>query len=151
MRVQPDTVVTIQVSINIDGAPSQPPRTLSLIYGRERLLFDLDRRLQGLAPEETATVDLKPFGEPQPDLIRQIPAAALRNPPDFVPGQSYECQTTDGDTAAFRFLGRDGDLLTCDFNHPNAGRTMTISARVVEVRSATPQELASAPRCSTSG
>ena len=143
MRVEPNRVVTICVATEYAGE-SQPPQTFTFVYGMERLLFDLDRQLYGLAQGEAASIELKPFGERRPELVRQLPAADLVDAPVLVAGSWYECRTAGGELVAFQFLERDGGLLTCDFNHPSAGRTLTVSARVLEVREPTPEELASA-------
>jgi len=150
MKVIPNAVVTIRIEFSMEGTEPQPPHTMTFIYGQERLLFDLDRQLEGLAPEEAATLNLQPFGEHRPDLIMDLLADRLFDPPQADPGQWCECRTREGEEIAFRLLGREGDLLRCDFNHPRAGRTMQVTASVLDVRAATPEELAAATqRCSS--
>ncbi len=148
MRIQQDSVVTIRATIDVDGAQGQPPRVMSFVYGSQRLLFDLDSRLEGLEPGQTAAVGIKPFGEHRPELVRQLAAADIIDAPEeFVPGQWYDCRTAQGEQLSFRLTAIDNGLLQCDFNHPSAGRTMTVSAQVLDVRPATLEELTSARSC----
>lgn len=151
MRIGPDTIATLRLEMTQDGIQTQPPRTMNFLYGLDRLLFDLDQRLHGLASGEAATIEFKPFGERRDDLVTPIPLSALAEPPEFALGEWYDCRTNTGEEISFRFLERHGDQLRCDFNHPNAGRTLVVSARVIEVRAATPEELSTASqRCSSS-
>lgn len=150
MRVAPHTRVTIRIETTVEGAAVQPPQTMSFIYGLERLLPGLDRRLAGLAPGELAILELQPFGERRDDLVTRIAAADVPEAAGLAPGQWHEVRSISGEELSFRLLRREGDELICDFNHPNAGRTLVVTAHVLEVHPATPEELlAASQRCAS--
>ena len=58
-----------------------------------------------------------------------------------MPGMMMAAQTDQG-PIPFTISEIDGDEITIDFNHQMAGKTLTFNVEVINVRNATPDEIA---------
>lgn len=65
-------------------------------------------------------------------------------PQDFVleVGMEYMASNPDGVQMPFTIINVDGDEVTIDFNHPLAGKNLNFDVELLDVRNATPEELA---------
>jgi FKBP-type peptidyl-prolyl cis-trans isomerase 2 len=148
VRASKDTVVTIEYAARlddgrlIDSTGSCGPVTY--LHGNEQIFPALEEAVEGLAAGEERTLRLPPsasYGERREDLVRRMPRAQL--PPDLplVAGERYSVRGTAGQQLVFQLLAIDEDEVVVDFNNRAAGLGLEIRARVVAVRSATPDEL----------
>lgn len=65
-------------------------------------------------------------------------------PEDFVleVGMEYMASNPDGVQMPFTIINVDGEEVTIDFNHPLAGKNLNFDIELLDVRDATPEELA---------
>ena len=144
-HVQPGSFLTLHYRLRgPDGAAivdtfSARPATLSL--GTGELAPAMESRLLGLAEgacESFALEAGEAFGERNPDLLRTVSRALLREQGD--PEASYAV----GDVVEFtapggqgRYAGvvraLDGESVLIDFNHPLAGRPVTFDVQLIGV------------------
>ncbi len=152
MRVQDGAFVEIEHVVRRASGEvveqSSAERPFRFVFGPGRLLPGLEAALRGLRPGEACTVTLvaaDAFGQPLPGLRRRVRRERFPARLDIRPGATVRLDTPNG---PLRFVVRAiaGDEVEVDFNHPLAGEPLTIEARIVAVRAATPDETAATKR-----
>jgi FKBP-type peptidyl-prolyl cis-trans isomerase SlyD len=118
---------------------------ISFLYGSNSgLLPKVERALEGHVPGDVIEVRIKAadgFGEHDPNLTY---TDDLHNvPPEMrYIGAEAEFQNDRGEERIFVVTRIEGDKLTLNGNHPFAGKTLIYSVKIIDVRDATPSELA---------
>ena len=147
MTVGPKCVAYITYSI-VDSAGNvveQHDMPIGFIAGGQSgLLEKIEQALLGQPSGTRLEVSLSPedaFGERDPDLtytdqIDNVPPEYRRL------GAEVVFSNEAGETRSFYVTHVDDTSVTVDGNHPMAGQTVTCVVNVVNVREATPQELA---------
>ncbi len=131
-----------------DGTPldwTEPGEPLTFLHGTGRVLPGFERALYGCEPGQLLEIEVPPeeaYGFHDPALIESVPRAQFGpgGPPDV--GEHFEAQA-GGRIRFAQVVGYEGDEVQLDLNHPLAGATLRIQAKVLHVRVATPAELAS--------
>lgn len=104
-------------------------------------------------PEVEAALDGKDLGdsvevvlEPERAFGRHDPSLTFTDDIENVPtelrrvGAQVQMQNDRGESRTFLVSNIDGDKLTVDGNHPFAGKTLTYSVTVADIRDATEEE-----------
>ena len=146
-RVEKDKIVTITYRIVDEGGQVVEHNDVPVSYlhgGRSDLLEKIEQGLDGARAGDSVNIEVAPaegFGEPDPDLTY---TDSIENvPPEYrMVGAQAEFQNDRGEQKTFLVTKIENDQLTLDGNHPLAGKTVTFHVKVVQVRDATPQELA---------
>ncbi len=118
---------------------------VSYLHGRDSGLFEaIEQALEGKGVGDEVTVELSPeqgFGPWDPDLTF---TDAIENvPPEYQHiGAEAEFHNEEGETMKMVVTHVDSGSVTLDGNHPFAGKTVTFMVSVVDIRDATPQEIA---------
>jgi len=119
---------------------------IQYVHGRDRQVVEkIENALLGKQQGDELSVSLSTeegFGEYQEELtftdeIDNVPAQFHQI------GAEIEFQNDQGETKIFRVAKIEDGKLTVDGNHPFAGKAITYNIKVVEVRDATAEELAS--------
>ena len=146
MNVQKDTIVTIRYRVSdaqgklIDEA-KEPTSYLHGGYGNT--LAKIEAALEGQQAGYQTTLQLQPadaFGERDESLLQTI--ARKDFPPGVKVGGQLMGRDADGAEQAFTVVKIKGDTVFLDGNHPWAGKTLRFSLKVIDVRAATPEEIA---------
>lgn len=146
MNIQKDTIVTIRYRVSdaqgklIDEA-KEPTSYLHGGYGNT--LAKIEAALEGQQAGYQTTLQLQPadaFGERDESLLQTI--ARKDFPPGVKVGGQLMGRDADGAEQAFTVVKIKGDTVFLDGNHPWAGKTLRFSLKVIEVRAATPEEIA---------
>ena len=146
MNIQKDTVVTIRYKVSdtqgklIDEA-KEPTSYLHGGYGNT--LAKIEAALEGQQAGYQTTLQLQPadaFGERDESLLQTI--ARKDFPPGVKVGGQLMGRDADGAEQAFTVVKIKGDTVFLDGNHPWAGKTLRFSLKVIDVRAATPEEIA---------
>ena len=123
------------------NAPLAAPAELSYVHGGYGQLFDkLEQALEGKQPGESLQVQLEPeeaFGEYDTDLLRVEPASR------YGEGLAIGMEVEEDDRL-YRVTDVAGGSVVLDANHPLAGIALRFSVAVLDVRSATEEELSRA-------
>jgi FKBP-type peptidyl-prolyl cis-trans isomerase SlyD len=149
MNIGKDTVVTLHYKLsdaqdNLIEQSEQPMVYLHGGYGNT--LPKIEEALAGKAVGYQVTIQVEPedaFGEYDTDLVKIEPREALPDPLEI--GMQFEGAPEVGEASEARVFTvtdiADGKVVL-DGNHPLAGMALRFSLNVVEVREASPEEIA---------
>ena len=158
MRVELDKVVTVQYTLSVKDGETPPELhrtfTTSFLYGRERVLPVLEKALYGREEAESFEVEIPPqqaYGEYDPSLVSEISKEDLSYPSRLKEGEVYLEYRPDGSPLRFIVKEIKEDSVVADFNHPAAGKTLLLSAKVDEVREATAADILALMNRNTGG
>ena len=123
---------------------SGPGGPLEYLHGYGAIVPGLERALEGVESGHKATVRVAPedaYGPYDPGAVFEVPREAFPEGVDLRPGLEVESDTPDGPlTFVVSKLTPGGAIL--DANHPLAGKTLQFDVEIVDVRDATPEEIA---------
>ncbi len=146
MNIPEDTAVTIRLKVaDAQGQTlengKEPVAYLHGGYGN--LLPKLEEALEGQAAGFQLQMELPPadaFGERDESLVQTIPKTQF--PPGVKVGGQLEGRGDDGRTHVFTVVKIKGPQVILDGNHPLAGKHLKVSLEVMDVRSASAEEIA---------
>lgn len=146
MNISKDTAVTLRLKVTdaqgqVIENGKDPIAYLHGGYGN--LLDKLEQALEGQSAGFKIDLKLAPadaFGERDETLIQTIAKSDF--PPGVKVGGQLEGQGEDGSRQIFTVVKIKGQQVILDGNHPLAGRTLQISAQVLDVRAASAEEIA---------
>lgn len=139
-------VVGIAYSIVSETGEILEQSDISLYYahgGVNKMFPDVEAALEGQSVGDTIEVVLPPektFGKYDPELtfVDNIDNV----PPEFRQvGAEVQMQNDQGETRTFFVSKIEDGKLTVDGNHPFAGKTLTYSVTVHDIRDATDEEM----------
>lgn len=120
------------------GVALQPESDLTYLHGGYGGLFEaLEQALEGKAPGESVRLQLEPeqaFGEYDAGLLRVEPAARY--------GQGLQVgMEIEEDSRFYTVTDVAEGSVVLDGNHPLAGMALRFFCQVLDVRTATPEEI----------
>lgn len=132
-----------------DGAGDELERSdlpVGYVHGiGGKLLPKLEEAFEGAAAGDAVEVMLKPadgFGEHDPNLTYTDDLENVPEPFRYV-GAQAEFRNDHGEVKTFTVTRIENGRLTLDGNHPFAGKALYYRAKIVEIRDAQPEEIAS--------
>jgi FKBP-type peptidyl-prolyl cis-trans isomerase SlyD len=148
--VQQDAVVSIDYTLKdslgniIDSSEGAAP--LEYLHGHNNLIPGLESELVGMSVGDEKKVVVAPedaYGLRQEDATQLIPADAF--PPDMEvePGIALEMRdTTTNQVFEVYVTEVRPEGVVVDFNHPLAGESLHFDVKIVDIRPASPDEIA---------
>jgi FKBP-type peptidyl-prolyl cis-trans isomerase SlyD len=143
------SVVSIHYILKDDAGQvmdsSEDGEPLAYLHGENNLIPGLENELQGKAAGAKFQATIAPkdaYGEVNEDFIQTINRQMFQGVDSIEPGMTFVAQGEGGQQRQVRVVEVEGDDVTIDANHPMAGKTLHFDVEVVEVREATPQEVA---------
>jgi FKBP-type peptidyl-prolyl cis-trans isomerase SlyD len=118
---------------------------ISYVHGGKHDLFEkVEEGLDGAVINDTVEVSLtaeESFEPHDPDLTY---TDAIENVPEEfrAVGAEVEMMNDQGDSRKFKVTRIEDGKLTVDGNHPMAGKAITFRIKVIDIRDATPEEIA---------
>lgn len=122
----------------LDSSQGKDP--LHYLHGANNLIPGMEEGLEGRTKGDKLKLDVAPekgYGTRDPELIEEVPLRAFGGQPIDV-GMQFE--TNDGQVVTVTKVSPD--TVTVDANHPLADQSLHFDVEVVDVRDATPDELA---------
>ena len=119
-----------------DSSEGRDP--LLFLVGHQQMIPGFEKELMGAVKGERRTFTLEPeraYGERIPEAVQQIPVAMFG---EITPEIGA---TLMSDVGPFIVASIEGDIITVDFNHKLAGKTLQFSVEVIDVREATDEEI----------
>ena len=147
MQIAADSVVLIHYTLKDDEGKvldsSAGGEPLAYIQGHGNLVAGLEKALEGKAQGNRVEVSVSPaegYGNRNEALVQRVPKRSLQRAGEIRKGMQFQAQTDEG-LRVFTVTTVVGDMVTLDGNHPLADQTLHFDVQVVEVRSATEEEL----------
>jgi FKBP-type peptidyl-prolyl cis-trans isomerase SlyD len=146
MQIAKHTVVSIHYTLRndegtvLDSSTGKDP--LHYIQGIGNLIAGMEEGLEGKQKGDKLEIKVSPekgYGERNDDLIQKVPRSSFGDQ-DVRPGMQFQAQSSQGaQVVTVTEVGLEN--ITVDGNHPLAGVPLNFSVEVMEVRSATKDEL----------
>ena len=133
--------------LDVDGNPVETTRNgqpAAILYGHNNIIPGLERALKGRTSGEefevtVAAVDA--YGPRREDLTQRLSKKYFAKPKALRTGQVTQIRTESG-VRPVTVLKVGNKMVDVDLNHPQAGNDLHFQVSIVDVRAATPQELA---------
>ena len=117
---------------------------LAVLQGRGNVLRGVEQALEGRVAGERLEVTLPPeqaFGARRDDWTQRVPKKYFPDARRLKPGEATVLRTQEGPRPV-TVVKVGSKVVDVDLNHPRAGLTLTFDLEIVEVREATPEEIA---------
>lgn len=148
MKAAADKVVSIDYTLTDDEGnildSSVEIGPLSYLHGADNIIPGLERAIEGKSPGDELAVNLtaaEAYGERDPMLVQAVPRSQLPRGMQPEVGDQLQAETPDGPRIVTVVSVEEAEI-TIDGNHPLAGVPLNFAVKVVDVRDATPEELA---------
>jgi FKBP-type peptidyl-prolyl cis-trans isomerase SlyD len=148
--VQKDDVVSIEYTLTDDQGnvidTSEGAEPLEYLHGHQNIIPGLEKEIEGMSVGEKKHVVIQPedaYGPRHEGATQIIPKEAF--PPDMEVEVGMGLQMRDTQTGQIYEVYVSEILpegVVVDFNHPLAGETLHFDVKVVDIRPATPDEIA---------
>lgn len=116
---------------------------LAYLHGHSNLIPGLEKAMEGKEAGAEFDVTVAPedaYGERQEDRTQQVPVKHLQGGKRWKPGMVAMVQTDQG-MRQVTIVKAGLKHATVDLNHPLAGKELTFSVQVVDIRDATDDEI----------
>lgn len=147
MQIQENTVVRFDYTLKDDAGQvidtSDGREPLTYLHGVGQIVPGLEKQMTGKATGDSMQVTVDPaegYGEKNPQLIGAVPRERFEGVEKIEPGMQFTANTETGPRNVVVTEVSDTDV-TIDANHPLAGQTLHFDISVVEVRTATDEEI----------
>ena len=117
-----------------DSSDGKDP--LAYQVGKQQMIPGFEQEMMGAAIGETREFTLTPdraYGEKSEDAIQQVPRDQFPSEMPLEVGVMMAAQTPQG-PLPFTITEISDDVVTVDFNHQMAGKTLKFNVEVVDVR-----------------
>lgn len=148
MQIAQNSVVAFHYKLTNDAGEvvdsSEGREPLTYLHGAGNIIPGLEKQLEGRKAGDSLTARVEAaeaYGEKNPQMVQQVPAAAFQGVESIQPGMQFQAQTEQGPLLV-TVVGVDGDTVTVDGNHPLAGQALNFDVTIDTVRDATEEELA---------
>ena len=122
---------------------TQGKEPLVFLIGHGNIIKGLESALEGKSVGDNFEVTIKPedaYGPIQEEAIQSIPLTAFEDVEDLDIGMRFHLQTDMGPAPVTITHIEDG-MVTIDPHHPFAGKTLQFQVEIIDIRSATSDEL----------
>jgi FKBP-type peptidyl-prolyl cis-trans isomerase SlyD len=148
MEIDRDKVVTFNYRLTDEEGTftesSERGQPVVYLHGHGGIVPGLEKAMLGKRAGDEFEVTLAPqhaYGRRFPDDVQRVPIKHLIRPGKLAVGKTVAVSTQQGQRRATVVkVGRFN--VDVDLNHPLAGKTLIFNISVVEVRDASPEELA---------
>jgi FKBP-type peptidyl-prolyl cis-trans isomerase SlyD len=118
---------------------------LAFLIGSGGLIPGLEKALMGRERGERFEVTVEPaeaYGERRENFTQRVPKKYFQQPEKLRPGMTTVLSVSGGGRRQVTVLKIGSSVIDVDLNHPLAGRTLKFDVEIVDVRDATPEEIA---------
>lgn len=148
MQIAQNSVVAFHYTLTNDAGDvvdsSEGREPLVYLHGAGNIIPGLEKQLEGHKAGDSLQAHVEAadaYGEKNPQMVQQVPAAAFQGVENVEPGMQFQAQTEQGPLMV-TVVGVEGDTVTVDGNHPLAGQALNFDVAIDSVREASEEELA---------
>jgi|TARA_B100001094_G_scaffold64774_1_gene60813 FKBP-type peptidyl-prolyl cis-trans isomerase SlyD len=116
---------------------------LTFLVGHGQMIPGFEAEILGAVVGEKRTFTLEPdraYGPRQEEAVMQRSKAEFPENVDLEVGMRFQAEV-GGMPTPVEITGIEGDVVTVDFNHPMAGKTLTFDIEVMSIRPAQDEEI----------
>ena len=148
MHIEKDTVVQFKYRLSdvedkeLESSDDKVP--MAYLHGHNNLLKGLEAEMDGKQKGDSFTVTLAPedaYGAIKPNAEQRIPVKHLSGAKKWKKGMVGVVHTEQG-RKQVTVVKVGKFMVTVDFNHPFAGKTLKFDVEITDVRKATGEEIA---------
>lgn len=149
MQVEKHMVVSMHYTLTdeagntMDSSEENDPMTF--LVGADQIIPGLERALMGLSIGDKKLVIVSPkdgYGERDEEMIQEFERSELPDADQLELEEVLEFEDEEGDTVEGSVIEITGEKVTVDFNHPLAGETLHFQTEIIDIRKASPEEIA---------
>lgn len=145
MNISKDSAVTIRLTVTeSSGKVLESGKTpVAYLHGYDNLLPKIEEALEGQEVGFKLNMNLSPedaFGVRDESLLTTISKKDF--PPGIKVGGMMQGVDERGEEMVYTVLKIKGDQVMLDGNHPLAGASLRVAVQVLDIRAATPEEIA---------
>lgn len=148
--VQDGQVVTMGYTLTVDGkvvdsSENKGGKPVQFIQGEKQIVPGLEKVLYGMAVEESKDVVVPPaegYGEYNPKAFQDVKRSEFPSNIPLKPGVNLQLRDKKGAVTDATITSVDNEKVRLSFNHPLAGKELHFSIKILDLRPATPEELA---------
>jgi FKBP-type peptidyl-prolyl cis-trans isomerase SlyD len=152
MQTQPqyiadNMVVSLAYTLVVDGeelSAATREEPMEYLHGYQEIVSGLEAALAGKKVGDRFSVTLEPaeaYGEYDEENLEEIDRSDIEDSDDLEVGMVLEVEDEDGFTYMAHVSELGGDTVLLDFNPPLAGKTLTYTVEVLDIRLADEDEL----------
>lgn len=152
MKITKNSVAALTYELNVEGKIADragEDRPLEYIHGTGMLLPKFESEVEGKEAGDSFAFTLTPeegYGVFNPDYLIDLPKTCFQVEGKImeellVVGRTVPMLNNAGQVVQGTVYAIKDDMVTMDFNHPMAGKTLNFTGKVVSVREATEKEL----------
>ncbi len=149
MQVEQNKVVSFHYTLTLDSGEvadtSRGREPLNFLVGSGQIIPGLETELLGLGAGDKKIVKVQPedaYGVQDSRLVQTIDRSQIPDSVDLQMGEMLRGQSEDGSIVEGKVVALDDQTVQIDFNHPLADQVLTFDVEIVDVRDASPEELA---------
>ena len=149
MTIEKNKVVALHYTLTLDSGEiadtSEGRDPLSFLVGGGQIIPGLENELIGLAKGDKKTITVQPedaYGVKSDNLIQTVERDLIPDSITVEIGERLQGQSEDGHVVEGEIVAVDENNIQIDFNHPLADEVLTFDVHVVDIRDASPEELA---------
>jgi len=116
---------------------------LTFLVGHGQMIPGFEAEILGAVVGEKRTFTLEPdraYGPRQEEAVMQRSKAEFPENVDLEVGMRFQAEV-GGMPTPVEITGIEGDVVTVDFNHPMAGKTLTFEIEIMSIRPAQDEEI----------
>lgn len=146
MEISENKYVSMDYTLTVEGEvvdKSEPGDPLGFVSGTGQIVSGLEKALQGKVVGDTVEVSFPAedgYGEVEESLFQKLPRENFPDGLALEPDMMFQAETPHG-MMTFRVSEITDAYVVADLNHPLAGKALSFSVVIREVRDATPDEL----------
>jgi FKBP-type peptidyl-prolyl cis-trans isomerase SlyD len=147
MKIEPGKVVTLSYDICDDKGEivesSDISGSISFLHGKQSIIPGLNAKLEGMGEGDEGTFDFPPeeaFGRIEDMPTKTIPRTEFPEGLEIAEGARFEAGMPGGQTIVLEVVKPNEDPVEVRMIHPLAGKTISMSVKILGIRDATGAE-----------
>jgi FKBP-type peptidyl-prolyl cis-trans isomerase SlyD len=155
LKIQPNAFASVDYLLHdlegnlLDSSSGEDGAPIEYVHGYGMLVPGLEAALAGLEAGDEREFMVSPeegYGPRDEELMLEVERSEFPNPTKIAPGDEFLAESPDGDDLPMRVVEVRKDSVVVDANHPLAGMSLRYKVKVLLVRTATEEEIATAAR-----
>ena len=148
LTIADDVVVTLDYTLTVDGEvvdSAEESGAIEFIQGAKQIIAGLERQLYGMRAGESKHLVVQPaegYGETEEDGFAEVPRSDFPEEIPLEQGIALQLRTDEDEVYNAYIDTWDDDTVRLSLTHPLAGKELHFAVTVLELRSASQEELA---------